>query len=76
MARRWRQLVYRDPPRSVADGRLEQVEHEALATLLAAQAGVRVPQVVTPTLGPDGDAILVDPPARWTTRSSCGAPSG
>ena len=59
MGRRWRQLAYRDPPRSVADGRLEQVEHEALATLLAAQAGVRVPQVVTATLGPGGDAVLV-----------------
>ena len=32
LARRWRALAYRDPPRSVADGRLEQVEHEALAT--------------------------------------------
>lgn len=71
MARRWRQLAYRDPPRSVADGRLEQVEHEALATLLAAQAGVRVPQVVTATLGPRGDAVLVahqpvdDPLESW-----------
>jgi len=58
-ARRWRSLAYRDPPRSVADGRLEQVEHEALATLMAAQAGVRVPEVVTAALGPDGDAFLV-----------------
>ena len=38
--------------RSVAVGRLEQVEHEALATLMAAQAGVRVPEVVTAALGP------------------------
>ena len=59
MARRWRSLAYRDPPRSVAVGRLEQVEHEALATLLAAQAGVRVPEVVTAALGPDGDALVV-----------------
>ena len=58
LARRWRSLVYRDPPRSVADGRLEQVEHEALATLMAAQAGVLVPEVVTAALGPDGDALL------------------
>ena len=56
---RWRLLVYRDPPRSVAPGRLEQVEHEALAILMAAEAGVRVPEVVTAGLGPDGDAILV-----------------
>ena len=59
LARRWRSLAYRDPPRSVAVGRLEQVEHEALATLMAAQAGVRVPEVVTAALGPDGDALIV-----------------
>jgi uncharacterized membrane protein YbhN (UPF0104 family)/tRNA A-37 threonylcarbamoyl transferase component Bud32 len=59
LARRWRSLAYRDPPRSVADGRLEQVEHEALATLMAAQAGVRVPEVVTAALGPEGDAFVV-----------------
>ena len=58
LARRWRSLAYRDPPRSVAVGRLEQVEHEALVTLMAAQAGVRVPEVVTAALGPDGDAVL------------------
>ena len=58
LARRWRSLAYRDPPRSVADGRLEQVEHEALATLMAAQAGVRVPEVVIAALGPDGDALV------------------
>jgi len=58
LARRWRSLAYRDPPRSVADGRLEQVEHEALATLMAAQGGVRVPEVVTAALGPDGDAVV------------------
>jgi len=59
LARRWRSLAYRDPPRSVADGRLEQVEHEALATLMAAQAGVRVPEVLMAALGPSGDAFIV-----------------
>jgi uncharacterized membrane protein YbhN (UPF0104 family)/tRNA A-37 threonylcarbamoyl transferase component Bud32 len=59
LVRRWRSLAYRDPPRSVGIGRLEQVEHEALATLLAAQAGVRVPDVVTAALGPEGDAVIV-----------------
>ena len=58
LARRWRSLAYRDPPRSVANGRLAQVEHEAVATLMAAQAGVRVPEVVTAALGPDGDAVV------------------
>ncbi len=59
MGRRWRSLAYRDPPRSVADGRLEQVEHEALAVLMAAQAGVRVPGVRMAALGAEGDALLV-----------------
>ena len=59
LARRWRLLAYRDPPRSAAVGRLEQVEHEALATLMAAQAGVRVPEVVIAALGRDGDALVV-----------------
>jgi uncharacterized membrane protein YbhN (UPF0104 family)/tRNA A-37 threonylcarbamoyl transferase component Bud32 len=59
LARRWRLLAYRDPPRSAAVGRLEQVEHEALANLMAAQAGVRVPEVVMAALGPDGDALVV-----------------
>jgi glycosyltransferase 2 family protein len=58
LARWWRSLAYRDPPQSVAVGRLEQVEHEALATLMAGQAGVRVPPVVTAALGPDGDALI------------------
>ena len=59
LARRWRALAYRDPPMSVAIGRLAQVEHEALATVMAAQAGARVPEVVTAALGPDGDALIV-----------------
>jgi uncharacterized membrane protein YbhN (UPF0104 family)/tRNA A-37 threonylcarbamoyl transferase component Bud32 len=59
LARRWRALAYRDPPQSMAVGRREQVEHEALATLMAARAGVRVPEVVAVGLGPDDDAVLV-----------------
>lgn len=59
LARRWRLLAYRDPPRSAPIGRLEQVEHEALATLMAAQAGVRVPAVLIAALGLRGDASVV-----------------
>jgi uncharacterized membrane protein YbhN (UPF0104 family)/tRNA A-37 threonylcarbamoyl transferase component Bud32 len=59
LARRWQLLAYRSPLRSAPVGRLEQVEHEAVATLMAAQAGVRVPEVVTVGLGPEEDAILV-----------------
>jgi glycosyltransferase 2 family protein len=67
LARRWRLLAYRDPPRSAPVGRLEQVEHEAVATLMAAQAGVSVPDVVMAAAGPDGDALMV-------TRQPDGAP--
>jgi glycosyltransferase 2 family protein len=59
IARWWRSLAYRDPPRSVTVGRLEQVQHEALATLMATQAGVRAPSVVTAARGPNGDALIV-----------------
>src|SRR5262249_32708775 len=59
LAREWRLLSYKDPPRSAPSGRLEQVEHEALVTLMAAQAGVRVPAVLIAALGPDGDALIV-----------------
>ena len=59
LARRWRLLAYRNPERSAPIGRLEQVEHEALATLMAAQAGVRVPAIVAVGLGPDDDAVVV-----------------
>jgi uncharacterized membrane protein YbhN (UPF0104 family)/tRNA A-37 threonylcarbamoyl transferase component Bud32 len=59
LARRWRLLAYRDPPRSAPVGRAEQVEHEGLALFMAAQAGVRVPEVVIAALGPEGDALIV-----------------
>src|SRR5262249_50186964 len=59
LARRWRLLAYRDPPRSAPIGRLEQVEHEALATVMAAQAGARVPEVVTAGLRPAGPPLPV-----------------
>ena len=39
-------------------GRPERVEHEALATVMAARAGVRVPEVVIAALGAHGDAII------------------
>jgi glycosyltransferase 2 family protein len=59
LARRWRSFAYRDPRHMVAVGRVEQVEHEALVTLMAASAGVRVPRVVTAAMGSYGDALIV-----------------
>ena len=59
LARRWRLLAYRDPPRSAPVGRLEQVEHEAVATLMAAQAGVRVPEWSPPASAPTATRCVV-----------------
>jgi glycosyltransferase 2 family protein len=59
LARRWRLMAYRDPPRSAPIGRLDQVEHEALAIFMAGQAGVRVPKVVLAAPDADGNALLV-----------------
>lgn len=75
LARRWRTLAYRDPPRSVAVGRLEQVEHEALATVLAAQSGVRVPDVITARSGPPATR-LSSLASRTSIRSRSPPPSG
>lgn len=55
----WRTLWYRDPGSPLRIGRLQQVEHEALVTLLAAQLGLVTEQVVTAGATVDDDAILV-----------------
>ena len=55
----WRAVWYRQPSASVALGRMRQVEHEALMTLLAAQAGVAVPSVVAIGSTDRDDAVLV-----------------
>jgi len=55
----WRTIWLREPGSSVALGRLRQVEHEALLTLLAAQAGIRTDSVVTAGATQSADAVLV-----------------
>jgi glycosyltransferase 2 family protein len=59
LARVWRSLWYRDTGPSVPWSRLQQVEHEALVTVLAAGAGVNCPTVVVAATSEDDDAILV-----------------
>lgn len=67
----WRNLWFRDEVR-LRPGRLHQVEHEALLTLLAAQAGLPTQPVVAAGMTPDEDAVLVlegrgsPMPASWT----------
>jgi uncharacterized protein (TIRG00374 family) len=55
----WRTIWLRQPGTPVGFGRLRQVEHEALLTLLAAQAGVRTDGVVVAGATRSSDAILV-----------------
>ena len=55
----WRTIWLRQPGSPVGFGRLRQVEHEALMTLLAAQAGVATDAVVTAGATATDDALLV-----------------
>jgi uncharacterized membrane protein YbhN (UPF0104 family) len=56
----WRFCVYRDSGPTLMINRLQQVEHEAYLTFLAAKAGVAVPEVVAAgRCGPSHDAVLV-----------------
>jgi glycosyltransferase 2 family protein len=72
LATLWRAVWFRDQGASFRAGRLHQVQHEALLTLLAAQAGLPTQPVVTAGMTPDEDAVLVlgtrgEPmPPAWT----------
>jgi uncharacterized membrane protein YbhN (UPF0104 family)/tRNA A-37 threonylcarbamoyl transferase component Bud32 len=55
----WRVAWYRGSQRSARLSRGEYVEHEGFMTYLAADAGVRVPEVVTAGLADNGDALIV-----------------
>jgi uncharacterized membrane protein YbhN (UPF0104 family)/tRNA A-37 threonylcarbamoyl transferase component Bud32 len=55
----WRTIWLRRPGSPVGFGRLRQVEHEALMTLLATQAGVATDSVVTAGATATDDALLV-----------------
>jgi uncharacterized membrane protein YbhN (UPF0104 family)/tRNA A-37 threonylcarbamoyl transferase component Bud32 len=55
----WRTIWLRQPGSPVGLGRLRQVEHEALMTLLAAQAGIVTDAVVTAGATATDDALLV-----------------
>lgn len=55
----WRTVWLRQPGTPIGFGRLRQVEHEALLTLLAAQAGIATDAVVVAGSTSNNDAILV-----------------
>lgn len=58
LATLWRSLLYRESS-APALTRLQQVEHEAFVTLMAASRGVRVPEVVAAGRTSSGDALFV-----------------
>lgn len=61
----WRRAMYRDSGPKVSASRRSQLEHRAYLLLMAAKAGVAVPEVViAATAGPEETAVLVllDPP--------------
>jgi glycosyltransferase 2 family protein len=55
----WRTAWYRSDGPRLRLSRIEAVEHEALVTLLARQAGVSTAEVVTAAESSSGDALLV-----------------
>jgi uncharacterized membrane protein YbhN (UPF0104 family) len=55
----WRTVWFREPGTSIFVHRLQQVEHEAFLTLLAAQAGIPTDAVVTAGATVEDDALLV-----------------
>ncbi|MCU0269812.1 MAG: flippase-like domain-containing protein [Acidimicrobiales bacterium] len=59
LAKAWRTVWYRDSGPDAWGSRLQQVEHEAYVTFMAAAAGVGTPEVVGAGLDDADDALLV-----------------
>jgi glycosyltransferase 2 family protein len=79
----WRTVWYREAGAPVSSRRLQQAEHEAFLTLLAAQAGVLTRSVVTAGASAADDVMLVlrdrgvtleAEPGSWSppSRRACG----
>lgn len=66
--RAWRSIWYRDEPRAHGYGRLERVEHEALVSVLAQRAGLRVPEVLR--VGSAGADTAIITTTRFSTKLS------
>jgi undecaprenyl-diphosphatase len=74
LSKAWRWLTTKDSGPTLYLTRIQEVEHEAYVDLLAARAGVRVPEVVAAaTTGPDA-ALLVErrPEGRTIAELSAG----
>jgi uncharacterized membrane protein YbhN (UPF0104 family)/tRNA A-37 threonylcarbamoyl transferase component Bud32 len=57
-AKAWRSVWYRETDRTISFSRLESVEHEALAMLMAANQGVRAQQPLAVGIAGDDMAVL------------------
>jgi glycosyltransferase 2 family protein len=62
LAKAWRYLWYRHGGEALTITRREQVEHEALVTLLAQRAGITTSDLVTTGMTASGDRLLVVAP--------------
>ena len=60
MSKSWRFLAYKEPVPPLTLSRIQQVEHEACMALLAASAGVGVPEVIYVGQAGPNAAILVE----------------
>ena len=69
-ARLWRAVVYRGEGTGVAHSRLQAAEHEALVTVLAGRAGVRVP-VVLAAASPSGEVAVLATTRRGVRLAHC-----
>lgn len=72
-SRLWRAMWYRDAAWSIGVSRVQLAEHEALLLLLAARAGVHVPDVVAVGATSTGDVLLVTRDVGRTALSDVGS---
>jgi uncharacterized membrane protein YbhN (UPF0104 family) len=59
LTRMWRYVWYRDIGPSAPWSRLQQVEHEALVSVMAGRSGIVCPAVIVAATSENGDALLV-----------------
>jgi|GEM_PF-159833 len=76
LAKVFRYICYRDSGPTLTFTRIQQVEHEAFLTLMAARSGARVPAVLSAgRAGPARDAVLVTRPPTGARLADLPAPA-
>ncbi len=69
-AKAWRAVTYRGESGGLAYSRLQAAEHEALVTMLAGRAGVRVPEVLA-AASPSGEVAVLATTRRGVPLVNC-----